>query len=264
MLSIIIPFAFFFLGAAIGSFTEVVRVRSSWRQSLSGRSCCTGCGVLLRWYSLVPVISFCALRGRCGSCGVRIPVSHFVAEFLTGGLFVCAYFFLSDPYLFYAVLVSAFFLVPITLTDLERMEIPEHFSVPFTILSLVTVFLVMLVAGSGLLVLNGILLAAPFFLIWLFSRGRAMGLGDAKLALPMGFLLPTLTDVLSVFIFTFWIGALICAGYALYVKARTGSFQLTRRIRIPLAPCMVLAYFLVLFTNVSFLDPLYVIQHTLL
>ena len=251
MISFIIFGFLFFLGVAVGSFMEVVRVRSSWRASLSGRSRCGACGAVLRYRDLVPIVSFCALRGKCARCGLGISVSHTVAEFLTGLLFVCAFVIPDDPHRTVLLILSTVFLVPIMLTDIERMEIPGHLLTPFTVLSLGVFAVGVLKDGTVSGALNAVALAAPFYGIWLVSRGRAMGLGDAKLALPMGLLLPSFTDSVSVFVFTFWIGALVCLGYVLI---RRGG--VTGKSRVPLAPMMIAAYMLVLLTGVSFLDPL--------
>jgi leader peptidase (prepilin peptidase)/N-methyltransferase len=58
-------------GAVIGSFAGVVRHRG-WRDALEGRSRCESCARQLRWYELLPLASFAALRGRCRTC--RSPI----------------------------------------------------------------------------------------------------------------------------------------------------------------------------------------------
>jgi leader peptidase (prepilin peptidase)/N-methyltransferase len=68
-----------FAGAAVGSYSGVVAGRG-WRGSLSGRSVCDGCDRSLRWWELLPVASYLALRGRCSRCGSPIPPSLLVRE----------------------------------------------------------------------------------------------------------------------------------------------------------------------------------------
>jgi prepilin signal peptidase PulO-like enzyme (type II secretory pathway) len=41
---------------------------------------CDSCGGPVRWWLLVPGLSWPLLRGRCGRCGVRIPVRYWLAE----------------------------------------------------------------------------------------------------------------------------------------------------------------------------------------
>jgi leader peptidase (prepilin peptidase)/N-methyltransferase len=69
------------VGGAIASYLGVVRDRG-WAGSLEGRSRCDGCGRTLRWFELVPVVSFVALRGRCRSCGANLTRGHLLRETL--------------------------------------------------------------------------------------------------------------------------------------------------------------------------------------
>lgn len=69
------------VGGTIASYLGVVRDRG-WAGSLEGRSRCDGCGRTLRWFELVPVASFLALRGRCRSCGATLTRGHLVREAL--------------------------------------------------------------------------------------------------------------------------------------------------------------------------------------
>ncbi len=58
-------------GAAVGSFAAVVTSRGV-AASLGGRSHCDGCGRTLRWFELVPLLSYPVLRGRCRTCKADI------------------------------------------------------------------------------------------------------------------------------------------------------------------------------------------------
>ena len=246
--------AVFLLGASVGSFMDVVLSRRAWRASLSGRSRCAQCSVVLTWKALVPLFSYTALRGRCGSCSVRIPPQHLLSELLMGVLFVLAVFIPDSLQGSAIALVSSMFLVPIVLADFSTMEVPEHLSRPFAFLAFGFALALALSENSVLPILGGPLLAAPFYLLWRSSSGRAMGLGDAKLAFPLGFLLPTLSSTLSVFVFSFWIGTVGLLIYALYMRIRTGSFSVRRGMQMPLAPSIAAAFFLVFFTDISFFD----------
>jgi len=60
-----------------------------WRGSLEGRSHCESCGRALRWFELVPLLSYPLLRGRCRTCGARVPISVYGWE-LGGALLAVA------------------------------------------------------------------------------------------------------------------------------------------------------------------------------
>ena len=250
----------FLFGACVGSFMDVARVRASWKKVVRGRSQCRGCKKDLCWYELLPIVSYVVLWGRCYACKKSIPLYHLAAEVLMGLLFVAVFLYaFMGGFLYIAAvaLLSAVFLVPIILQDIETMEIPDHLSLVFAYIALG----VGVITGGSLAVLGGVVLALPFFLLWFFSSGRAMGLGDAKVAVSLGFLVPSLMNVVSVFMLTFWIGLVVLFVVLLVQIITTKKIKLRRNTQVPLVPCMAGAYFIVLFTDVSFVDLLYMVQH---
>lgn len=69
------------LGAIIGSYLATIALR--WpmgRGASSGRSACDGCGAALRWFELVPILSFLFARGRCRRCDAPIARLHLAME----------------------------------------------------------------------------------------------------------------------------------------------------------------------------------------
>lgn len=72
------------IGCCIGSFLNVVFSRRDWYK---GRSRCDECGYVLRWYDLIPIISFLILRGKCRKCKTKIDGSHLISELMMGAAF---------------------------------------------------------------------------------------------------------------------------------------------------------------------------------
>lgn len=69
------------LGACLGSFLNVCVERWPERRSvISPRSRCGGCEAPLRWFEMVPVLSYLMLRGRCSRCGVGLSVRYPLVE----------------------------------------------------------------------------------------------------------------------------------------------------------------------------------------
>lgn len=101
--------------------------------------------------------------------------------------------------------------------------------------------------------LAGPALALPFFLIWLFSKGQWMGLGDPKLMLGIGWFLGPIMG-LSAIILAFWIGA----GYALILialtKCKWHNLKISRKTEVPFAPFLILGFLLVFFFNIDILN----------
>src|SRR5687768_18214171 len=63
------------IGLMIGSFLNVCIYRIPKQQSLMfPGSRCGSCGKPLRWFDNIPVVSYLALRGRCGQCGAAISI----------------------------------------------------------------------------------------------------------------------------------------------------------------------------------------------
>jgi leader peptidase (prepilin peptidase)/N-methyltransferase len=66
-------------GGVLASYWGVV-VDRGWAGSLAGRSRCDACASTLRWFELVPIASFLALRGRCRRCNAVLPRALLVRE----------------------------------------------------------------------------------------------------------------------------------------------------------------------------------------
>jgi leader peptidase (prepilin peptidase) / N-methyltransferase len=195
----VIEFFIFILGTVIGSFLNVVILRYDTGESIvKNRSRCFSCKKVLKWFELIPVISFIVQRGRCRQCQNKISWQYPLVELLTGIIFLLIFQLTR-----YSLLVTGYYfaifslLIVIAVYDLKHQIIPDKFVYIFDILALFQIrnFLA------------GLILFAFLGLIWLLSKGRAMGFGDAKLALGMGWLLGAASGVLAM-VLSFWAGAL--------------------------------------------------------
>lgn len=246
----------FILGAIIGSFLNVVIYRLGSGSSLGGRSKCLSCGKILRAHMLIPLWSYLFLRGRCAYCQSQISVQYFLVECTTGLLFVLAAFVNQFSLVVPTATASALFLldisilstlVVVTVYDLKHKIIPDKLSFIFALLagiSLVVRWYLGITPETFTSLLGelphtidiaaGPLLALPFAALWLLSGGRAMGLGDAKLAFGIGWFLG-LTKGITAVIFSFWI-AFIPSLMLLLLRRKS----YTMKSEIPFAPFLVL------------------------
>ena len=79
------------LGAIAGSFLNVVAYRLPRHESLiAPASRCPRCGVPVRPYDNIPIVSYLLLRGRCRNCSATISRRYPLVEALTAGLCVGA------------------------------------------------------------------------------------------------------------------------------------------------------------------------------
>lgn len=172
-------------GLVIGSFLNVVIHRVPLRESVvSPGSHCPRCGVGIKAYDNVPVLSYLLLRGRCRSCEMRIPVSYPVIEALTAVLFGAALYAFGFSFRFVIALVFIVVLVSLAGTDYEYRLLPNVIVGPATVLGFVlSAFLrpdwwwVYPVAALGV---GGLL----FLLAIIYPGG--MGMGDVKMGGMLG------------------------------------------------------------------------------
>ncbi len=223
-------------GLIVGSFLNVVIYRYQTGYTVLGRSGCLLCGQTLRWFELIPVLSFVLQRGRCRTCGGRISPQYPLVELLTGLIFLGSFYragFTPTPALLIDWLIFCL-LVIITIYDWRHKIIPDHLVYGFIAVALLA-SVVWREAPTALLV--GLALGAFFALLWLVSRGRWLGLGDAKLALGIGLFLGW-PAALSAVTLGFWSGALV--GLALLALK---SYNL--KSEVPFAPFLVFGVLLV-------------------
>lgn len=279
---------FFIFGCIIGSFLNVVIFRYNTGRNLGGRSKCFSCRRSLSAVDLIPVLSFFIFKGRCRTCKSKISWQYPAVEILTGILFAAAAF-VSLPFVevsfsqfairtaFLLIILSV--LVIITVYDMRHKIIPDTFVFMFSGLAFVNIFLAFdahgvlhLVWPPVLLIASGLVLAFPFYLLWLASAGRWMGLGDAKLALGIGWLLGLGAGATAI-IYSFWIGAAASLGVMFLrfmskdINGTAGekssgllSFlpHLSMKTEIPFAPFMVLGLLIVLFFGYNMFSIFYV------
>ena len=93
-LSYIIIYVFVFIfGACIGSFLNVCIYRLPKNESLIKRnSHCMTCGEPIKRRDLIPIVSWCILRGKCRSCGAKISARYTIVETLNALLYLWVFY----------------------------------------------------------------------------------------------------------------------------------------------------------------------------
>ena len=232
----------FIAGLMIGSFLNVVIMRSEAGMPLTGRSHCDSCGKTLTWRELVPVLSFAYQKGRCLHCGTVLSVQYPLVEFGTGLVFAAvAGLAFSDAFIRGDValalttcmfLMAAAAMIVIVVADFNYHIIPNGAVLFLFVLGITaTIFRNGIVCVSGNVSCHALWRGAVwdvaasaaailfFFLLWYLSKGAAMGFGDVKLigatSLLLGFPLSVVAAV-----FAFWLGGL--AGIAMLVARTRG------------------------------------------
>lgn len=273
----------FLFGAALGSFVMVIANRyNTGLAFFKGRSMCSSCGRELQNKDLFPIFSFLFLKGKCRYCQSKIPKETIIAELLMGSLSVLAAFksgLLSQSasgFNFSWLLAACFLLLTsifavillISIYDLKHFIIPDSFLVFLFVFSFVYIlffpsfhFSLLLATGYLLLInfISGSILALPFFLVFLFSKGTWFGFGDVKYILVIGFFLGFVQG-LSAVILAFWIGAIFSILAILAKKVRPHinlplfKNNLTIKSEIPFGPFLSLGIIVSFYFNADLLQ----------
>jgi leader peptidase (prepilin peptidase)/N-methyltransferase len=144
-------------------------------------------------------------------------------------------------------------LVLITVYDIRHKIIPDVFAYTFAVVSFVSLFVYIGSTGQFVIVIPaipelfaGVILAFPFYFLWLVSRGRWMGLGDAKLALGIGWFLG-LAQGATAIMYSFWIGAFVSLVILAFQNLFAKNKSLSMKSEIPFAPFLILGLLIVYF-----------------
>lgn len=244
------------LGLIIGSFVGALTWRLPRNLSIAkGRSFCPKCKNKIAWYDNIPLFSFIALQGKCRHCKKKISCRYPLVEFSTSAVFAFIYLihsncqsllnsapicffsselkYLSLPYL---LLVSSI-LIAVFVVDLEHQYIYDWMVLT---LFVVSVILIILINPDSIYtrMFSGFFVASFLVFLHYATKGKGMGLGDAKLVLFGGLILDWKLSILWIS-FSFIIGAIV--GLFL-IAIRKASFGKT----IPFGPFIVVSFFIML------------------
>jgi leader peptidase (prepilin peptidase) / N-methyltransferase len=181
----------FLFGICIGSFLNVVIDRLPSGESIAkGRSYCDHCKKSLRFYELLPVVSWIFLRGRCLRCKKALSIQYPLIEIITGLGFVFIWHTLFPSIFLSCISLIIFSLFLIVLVVDLKYELISDIHMVLVFISTLVFHILSLPSLMSVIpyVLSGLGASLMFFLFWAFSKGKAMGFGDVELAFVLGFL----------------------------------------------------------------------------
>jgi len=237
------------LGAVFGSFVGAFSYRAPRGVSvLKGRSSCPSCKSTIGVLENFPVVSYVLLGGKCRNCKKTISLRYPLIEIVTAFLFVAIFLnmpkillehpwitplgFLALPFL----LALTTLLVVVFVIDVEHFLIPDSLS--FALLGLVAIA-ILVAPNTYARLASGFFAGSAFLVLYLLTRGRGMGLGDAKLSLFMGVFLGFHQATVWFFL-SFVLGA--TAGVSLMIASKKGL-----KDKIAFGPFMIVSFFIMLF-----------------
>ncbi len=209
------------IGLALGSFLNVCIYRIPLKKSiLFPSSFCPNCGVKIRAWDNIPLLSFIMLKGRCRKCKSKISLQYPLVEFVTPTLIVITYLQFSLGWEFAAKAILCLLLVVIFFIDLKHRIIPDVITLPGIALGLLLSFFVespsvvnSLIGIFG----GGVLFYLSAVLGELLFKKESMGGGDIKLAMMLGAFLGW-QKILLVFLISALLGTIVGTTALLFSK----------------------------------------------
>jgi len=229
----------FLLGLCFGSFINCLVYR--WNHQVSifkGRSFCPKCKKQINWYDNIPVISFVMLRGCCRRCHSPISWQYPIVE-LTSAILTLIIFNFSTyggptvgwQFLIFNLLLT-YCLLAIFISDLIYMTIPDE-----VVIFGVIVSLIFLISQYPNILISNLISATGaglfFYLLYLITKGKGMGMGDVKLALLTGLILGWPKIMIALYL-AFLTGAIIGVILILIKRKKFGQV-------IPFGPFLALS-----------------------
>lgn len=213
-LELIYGIMIFMMGLVFGSFYNVVGYRLPNNMSIAFPSShCPNCNHKLKFYELIPVLSYIFLGAKCKECKERISIFYPFFELLTGILFLLSYlvFGLNVKFLISITFISV--LIIISISDIKYYIIPDEVLIVGTILIIIELIVNTLL--NDLSIFNGVVMpilngAGSFALLYLFKvfgdivfKKESLGGGDIKLLFLIGLVLGFDMSVVTIFIASF-------------------------------------------------------------
>tara|TARA_Y100001978_G_scaffold169857_1_gene158925 strand:+ start:3980 stop:4786 length:807 start_codon:yes stop_codon:yes gene_type:complete len=255
----------FIIGLCFGSFINVIRYRFNQKQSIIfPNSYCDNCKIKLDWVLNIPIFSWLFLQGKCKFCKFKIPYSYPLIEIFVGIIFVInnfsiGYFFIDNQIMnLIIVCIFSFFLITISLIDIDHYIIPNILNLILIIISIPLILKLQInIDKNNLFLFQRVLSSIIFFIVLesfssiykSFFKKYPYGVGDSKLIavfiLWLGIEGTLITLVLAIylaglFIFLSWI-------------CKNSKYKSI----IPFGPFLCLgAYLTIFFGNEFFIDKL--------
>lgn len=202
----------FVLGAALGSFLNVVIVRlpvmlmRRWRAEAlealeqpadasstynlaTPRSHCPGCGNFIAWHDNLPLLGWLKRRGRCAACGMSISAQYPLVELVAGLLAVAVVAIHGASWQSLWLIGACLTLLAMAVIDWRTQLLPDALTLPLLWAGLLYqwLFAPPMLESAVLGAVAGYLsLWSVYWLFKLTTGKEGMGYGDFKLMAALG------------------------------------------------------------------------------
>lgn len=192
----------FTVGASLASFAVLVGMRVPAQTSvIFPRSYCDHCSQTLAVEDLVPVLSYFINGGHSRCCRQPLSFLYFIFEFIGGSSALIIYYILVENYrpeLAWQLLLTSFFGIIFTVSDLQTFTLPNSVMKFFLLFS----FLYQLLfygSDIGWTTLGSLGLFSVLLALYIMKPG-SLGAGDVKLMVVFSLLYGLTETILIVFL----------------------------------------------------------------
>jgi prepilin signal peptidase PulO-like enzyme (type II secretory pathway) len=238
----ILTILFFLLGITLTSFYILIADRVPNKKTILGRSECNICHKNLRFIDVIPLVGYIINLGKCHSCKNKINIKYPLIELLGGLVFSASYHIIGIEIELVVFQVLFSVLLIETISDIEYKTVIDS----VWIIGLIILVHMRIFQGTFFLhLLSSVIL---FAFLWAFAfigsvmLGKvALGGGDVKLYIFIGFALTLWPNVLSLF--------LACIMALMYILI----FKKTK-VYIPLVPFIAVSVIITYFFGNQLID----------
>jgi prepilin signal peptidase PulO-like enzyme (type II secretory pathway) len=219
---------------------------------------CLHCGYELKWYDLIPIVSWLSLGGKCRQCRKPIGWFELLMEIGVAAFFAVSYWlwpFALDTTLeitrFVIWLVAGVVMAMLIAYDAKWFLLPDKLTVILAALGVMTVAITAQQSGNLLMTLGSAaiavgILSGLYLGLFLLSRGKWVGFGDIKLNVGLALLLVDWQLALVALFLANLIGCLV-------VIPLMAAKKLGRQSRVPFGPFLILGMIVAQFAGPSLL-----------
>ena len=208
------------------------------------RSRCLHCRHVLKWYDLIPLVSWASTGGKCRYCKKKIGYFEPTIELGLAVIFVGSYLLWPNAIHstvevmhFTLWLIACVMLAMLFAYDIRWYLLPNRIIFPLIAVSIVVAILSIIGSlDAGAIAISTLvataILSGLYLILWLISKGEWIGFGDVKLGLALALLL---ADWQLAFIALFAANLIGC----LLVIPGMLIGKITRKTRIPFGPLLI-------------------------
>lgn len=233
------------VGCIFGSFYNVVGYRIPNGLSIvKPGSFCPKCNHSLKWYELIPVVSYLIQNGRCRKCSEKISIIYPMVEITTGILFATSYFIFGFNYEFILAIIISSFLVIVIVSDINYLIIPDEVTFFFCLFLFFIKLFIESPWDAFLSLCSGAFLFLVMYLIMIIGnllfKKESMGGGDIKLMFFVGMSIGPILGVFSIFL-----ASLIALPLSLFVYLKN------QKSVIPFGPFILISVFIIVLFGIK-------------